>query len=119
MKLGLGSLVLVGSLLLACPRARADGVPVDAIDCYSKKVGDACVGTATGGNGVCKNDTCTTAKFDAAPSSYACLKCVPGDAPDDGSCSFAKQRTVRRFGPWFLAGLFSMLFLRGRRRPRS
>ncbi len=111
---------LLVSLVLAAPQSRADALPIDAWDCQGKKAGDGCSTTNTGKtDGTCKEDLCTTPKWDAAAVSYACLKCIPGAPPgDDGACTVGKQSSVKRVGPWLLAGAFSLLFMLGRRRRR-
>jgi hypothetical protein len=120
MKLCLGSFLLSLTLLLATPSARADALPPETWPCVDRKAGDACTDATTQQAGACVNDTCTNTKPGGTSTSYACVKCVAGAPPhDDGGCTVGKQTAVRRTAPWFLAGLFSLLFLaRNRRRPR-
>ena len=100
-------------ILFACPTIFADVAPPE---CWEKKVGDACTNLLTDKAGSCRDDTCTSVKPDAAPVTSQCLTCT-GDPPlDDGACTIGKHRMVGRTGPWLLAGLFSVLFLIGRRR---
>jgi hypothetical protein len=128
--LALGASTL--SLLLASPPLLADAPPPEALDCWGKGVGVACTNLSTHATGFCREGTCTSVKFDAAPITSACLTCEPGAPPamdascgtcdpgvppaDDSFCSIGKQNEMRRIGPWLLAGSFALLFLAGRRR---
>ena len=136
--------------LLAIP-VRADLAPPETQPCQGKAAGAAC---NYNGAGACRSETCTKLDYanwdhDASTSppstTYACLKCVPGEgtatttttttttstttatktddnpppAKDDGACSVGKSTTAKRVAPWILAGAFSLLFLFGRRRKQS
>jgi hypothetical protein len=115
MKFWLAPIVMVLSMVLAPQAARADVPPIETEGCVSKKAGDGCTDAVTGASGTCHEDTCTSAKPDGTSSSYACLKCIPGG---DSGCSVASSTSLRRGGPWALAGLFSLLFLFVRRQKR-
>jgi hypothetical protein len=107
------------TVLLSCPSVYADALPPEAMDCWAKKVGEACTDLASKQAGSCEEGTCTSRKLDAGATTYSCLTCsgAPPTA-DDGACTIAKQSTARRLGPWLLAGAVSVLFLLGRRRRR-
>jgi hypothetical protein len=112
------AIVFVTVTLLVAPlAARADLAPTDTIGCVGKKAGDSCTNDSVAG--VCKDDTCTSAKPDGTSSSYSCLRCQPGS--NDGGCAVGgrasgERFTAQRMGPWLLAGLFSLLFVFRRRR---
>jgi len=119
MRAWLASAVLVLSMVVGPVVARADVPPIETEGCAGKQAGDACTDAVTGASGACREDTCTSTKPDGTSSSYACVKCIPGEDPDsDGGCSVATSPSLRRGGPWALAGLFSLLFLFARRRKR-
>ena len=111
--------VLACSLLTFCPEGLADALPPEAIDCFGKQIGDACIDRSTQQSGSCREGTCTSQKIDAGPITYQCNRCDTSVPPDgDGACTLGSQGAVRKVGPWLLAGLFSLLFLIGRRRHR-
>jgi hypothetical protein len=116
MKALLRSLALSLPMLLGPVAARADIPPAEVEDCRGKKANDSCTNSVLAKPGTCKNDTCTSAKPDGTSSSYECVKCVAGSSSDDGGCTVGKPGAARKIGPWFLAGLFSLLFVVKRRR---
>lgn len=118
MRLWLVPSIVALTALVACPPLFADALPPEALDCWAKKVGDACTDLATKQAGSCQNGTCSNNKFDAGPTVYECLTCSGAPPTDDGACTIGKEPTVKRVGPWLLAGMFSLLFLARRRRPR-
>ena len=120
MKLLLGSVVLSLSVALFSPSVRADSVPPEALECFSKKAGDSCTVYGTSVAGHCADGLCTKLWPDGGSSSYSCLYCVQGAPSDssDSACTLGSQLAVKRIAPWALAGLFSLLVLFGRRRRR-
>ena len=123
MRAWLAAALLVSSMMIAPRIARADVPPIETEGCAGKQAGDACTDAVSGAGGACRADTCTSVKPDGTSLSYACVKCIPGEAPDDppdddGGCTVATSPSLRHGGPWLLAGVFSLLFLFARRRKR-
>lgn len=120
MKIRLAFKLLVLTVLLFGPSAYADSLPPEAVNCFGKKVGDACTNLTSKEAGSCEEGMCSSRKLDAGAMTYSCLTCSGPPPTDDGACTIAKQSTTKRLGPWLLAGSVSVLFLFGRRRrPRS
>lgn len=117
MRRWLASNVIALMMLFSCPLLHADSLPPEALDCFGKKVGDACTDWASKQAGSCQEGTCATSKLDAG--TYGCLTCS-GAPPstDDGACTIGKTSSAKRLGPWLLAGSLSLLFLFRRRSKR-
>jgi hypothetical protein len=119
MKPLVGSVLLSLSTLLLGTAVWADSVPPEAIECFSKKVSDACTVYDTGEPGHCEDGLCTQVWRDGGTSDYACRVCVPG-APCDGACTIGRQSTAKRVGSWLVASLVPLVVFsvrRLRRRP--
>ncbi len=99
-------------MLLGPLASWADVPPPETIGCVGKKAGDACEDANTSAPGVCQDKTC----FSPKPN-HACLQCLPS-AKDDSGCAIGSSASLRRAGPWALAGLLSLLCLFGRRKAR-
>lgn len=119
MKTNLPFKSLVLTVFLSCPSVYADSLPPEAINCFGKKIGDACMNAASKEAGSCEEGMCASKKLDAGAVTYSCLTCSGPPPADDGACTIATQSTTKRLGPWLLAGSVSVLFLFGRRRRRS
>ncbi len=117
MKLLLASIAAV-TVMASSPLTFAD-VPPERVDCPGKKVGDACTDRTTKKAGTCQADTCGSPTLDAGPTGYQCLTCSGPPPSHDGGCAIASKPTLKRVGPWLVAGMFSLLFFVGRRRRRS
>lgn len=78
--------ILFATVMGAGPSlARADAIPPDVTACNGKKAGDTCT-TAAQQAGTCTVQKCMGSPLpDASPSTYDCLKCAQGTAPDAGS----------------------------------
>jgi MYXO-CTERM domain-containing protein len=121
------------SLTLFASSARGDILPPENEACENKTAGAGC--RLNDANGVCEAKKCTRPDYgnwnrdaSASPPSIQvdCLKCVvggsapdggaPGDDKDDSSGCAVGGPGARAAGPWLLAGAFSLLLLRRRRK---
>ena len=122
-------LMMLASLLAVGAPARADIIPSppNTVYCLDRQVGSTCK-TDMRQSGVCQTVKCNRIKYTShGPDGlveYDCLKCVEGSDGNSGnggntggySGAMGNGSVTGMVGPWFLAGLFSVLFIKRRRR---
>ena len=123
--------ILTGLLALGVPtHADVISTPPDTGSCAGKQAGFACK-TDKGQSGVCEVRTCSYTGYRSRNPNdvveHDCLKCVEGNGDNrwnsggsggGNSSATGAGSIAKAVGPWFLAGLFSLLFIKRRRRSK-
>lgn len=122
------TLLMLAGFLAFGALARADVIPdpLNTVSCSGRQVGYACK-MDNGQSGVCQKEKCNYAYINdyrrRNPNEiieFDCLKCVEGNGWNSGNGGGNGNATgassiTWAVSPWFLAGLFSVLFIKRRR----